>query len=168
LGGVTEPADSATDLACGAVDAHGGATAPAPGLTIGQAAGRTGLSVHTLRYYEREGLLPAAVGRGPDGRRVYTEDDLEWLEICSSFRASGMPLATIDRYASLVRRGPGNETERLALLRQHEQRVTTQISDLTRALDLITYKVKVYQERLAEGTADRLWSPAPSPGDRSG
>lgn len=137
-------------------------TGRAGGLTIGQAAERTGLSVHTLRFYERQGILAGAIRRGPDGRRVYTEDDLEWLQICASFRASGMPLATICRYASLVRDGTGNETERLALLREHEQRVTAQIGELTRCLDLINYKATVYSERLAEGTADRLWNPAPS------
>lgn len=140
----------------------------ARGLSIGQAADRTGLSVHTLRFYEREGLLPGAVSRGPDGRRVYTEDDLEWLEICSSFRASGMPVATIRRYASLVRRGTGNEAERLALLREHEERVTARIGELTRSLDLISYKVKVYSEHLAEGTAGHLWNPLPAPGSRQG
>ena len=143
-------------------------TDSANGWTIGQAADRTGLSVHTLRFYEREGLLPGAVRRGRDGRRAYTDDDLEWLEICSSFRASGMPVATIRRYAGLVRDGTGNEAERLALLQEHEQRVTTRIGELTRSLDLISYKVKVYSEHLAEGTADRLWNPLPSAGNQAG
>jgi DNA-binding transcriptional MerR regulator len=137
-------------------------------VTIGQAADRTGLSVHTLRFYEREGLLPSAVRRGPDGRRVYTEDDLEWLQICASFRASGMPLATISRYAGLVRQGTGNEADRLALLREHEQRVTAQIGDLTRCLDLITYKVKVYSERVDQGTAELLWNPVADPDGDAG
>jgi DNA-binding transcriptional MerR regulator len=131
------------------------------GLTIGQAADRTGLSVYTLRFWERQGILPGAVQRGPDGRRRYGEQDLEWLEICTSLRASGMPLATIRRYASLVRQGAGNEAERLTLLREHEQRVTTQMGELTRCLELISYKVKVYEERLADGTASQLWNPVP-------
>lgn len=151
------------ESALGQIRILGGVTDIAPGLSIGQAADRTGLSVHTLRFYEREGLLPGAVRRGSDGRRVYTEDDLEWLEICSSFRASGMPVATIRRYASLVRQGTGNEAERLALLREHEERVTARIDELTRSLGLISYKVKVYSEHLAEGTAARLWNPLPPP-----
>lgn len=137
------------------------------GLTIGQVAQRTGLSVHTLRFYERENMLPAAVRRGPDGRRVYTGDDLQWLEICSNFRASGMPLATIRRYVSLVRAGTGNEAERLDLLREHEQRVTDQIGKLNECLDLINYKVKAYSERLEEGTAGRLWNPLSGPDDNA-
>ncbi len=138
------------------------------GLTIGQAAERSGLSIHTLRFYEREGMLPAPVRRGPDGRRVYSDDDLEWLEICSNFRASGMPLATIRRYVSLVREGTGNEAERLDLLREHEKRVIDQIGKLTQCLELISYKVNAYSERLAEGTASQLWNPLPSPGDNAG
>lgn len=127
-------------------------------MSIGQVAARTGLSVHTLRFYEREGLLASLVRRTPDGHRVYSEDDVDWLAMCTSFRASGMPLPEIRRYAGLVRQGPGNETDRLAVLRQHQERVTRQIGQLTECLNLITYKVKVYQERLAQGTAALLWS----------
>jgi DNA-binding transcriptional MerR regulator len=59
----------------------------------GQAAERTGLSAHALRFYEREGLLAAPVQRTADGRRAYSEPDLEWLELCVKLRSSGMPLA---------------------------------------------------------------------------
>lgn len=131
-------------------------------MSIGQVAARTGLSVHTLRFYEREGLLPSPVWRAPDGHRVYSDDDAEWLAMCTNFRASGMALPEIRRYASLVRQGPGNETDRLAVLRQHQERVTRQIGQLTECLNLITYKVKVYEERLAQGTAALLWSAPPA------
>ena len=131
-------------------------------LSIGQVAERTGLSVHALRFYEREGVLANPVGRARGGRRIYTEDDVVWLSMCITLRSSGMPLPAIREYASLVRQGPGNEKERLAILRQHQDRVQAQLADLAESLDLISYKVKIYEERLAEGTADRLWS-APRP-----
>ena len=131
-------------------------------MSIGQVAARTGLSVHALRFYEREGILANPVGRALNGRRIYTEDDVAWLSMCITLRSSGMLLPAIRDYASLVRRGPGNEKERLAILRQHQKRVRAQIADLAGSLDLISYKVKIYEERLAEGTADRLWS-APRP-----
>jgi DNA-binding transcriptional MerR regulator len=130
----------------------------ASSLSIGEIAERTGLSVHALRFYEREGILAHAVGREPNGHRIYTEQDLEWLEICTSLRASGMPLAGIRRYAELVRQGIGNEEERLTLLREHRERVTAQMEELGRSLDLISWKVKVYEERLAQGTAGDLWA----------
>ena len=131
-----------------------------PGLGIGQAAQRTGLSVHALRFYEREGLLASPVQRGPDGRRAYGDDDLEWLELCVKLRSSGMPLAAIRRYAELVRQGAGNEPERLVLMRQHMERVTAQIAALDACLEVIACKVKLYEESLATDHTDPIWAPA--------
>ncbi|MEV0284030.1 MULTISPECIES: MerR family transcriptional regulator [unclassified Kribbella] len=128
------------------------------GLSIGQVAERTGLSVHALRFYEREGLLADPVRRESNGRRVYSEDDVDWLGMCIKFRSSGMPLDTIRKYTDLVRQGPGNEQDRLALLRSHQDHVTAQIQELTDCLDVITHKVDVYSRHLAAGTADCLWT----------
>jgi len=135
------------------------------GLSIGQVAERTGLSVHALRFYEREGLLADPVRRESNGRRVYTEDDIEWLDMCIKFRSSGMPLDTIRKYTDLVRQGPGNEQDRLALLRSHQDRVTAQIHELNECLNVITHKVDLYQQHLAEGTADCLWATPSTPTD---
>ncbi|HEU4946819.1 MAG TPA: MerR family transcriptional regulator [Kribbella sp.] len=129
------------------------------GLSIGQVAERTGLSVHALRFYEREGILADPVRRESNGRRVYSEDDLEWLEMCVKFRSSGMPLDTIRQYTELVRQGPGNEEQRLALLRGHQERVTAQIHELNEFLKVISHKVEIYQDHLARGVADCLWTP---------
>ncbi|MGW6197233.1 MerR family transcriptional regulator [Kribbella sp. NPDC055110] len=132
------------------------------GLSIGQVAERTGLSVHALRFYEREGLLADTVRRESNGRRVYTEDDVDWLNMCIKFRSSGMPLDTIRKYTELVRQGPGNEAERLALLRSHQDSVSAQIEELNECLNVITWKVTSYQEALDAGQADCLWVAAPS------
>lgn len=130
----------------------------ASSLSIGQVAERTGLSVHTLRFYESEGILAHSVRRSTSGRRIYSEGDIEWLSLCTKFRASGMPLTVIRQYAELVRQGPGNELDRLALLRRHEAEVHSQIDALTECLSLIRCKVAIYEDHLAEGTADRLWT----------
>src|SRR4051812_7746660 len=106
-------------------------------LSIGQVAERTGMSVHALRLYERQGLLAGEVRRDTAGRRFYTSDDVEWLTNCVKFRASGMPLQTIGRLAELVRDGTGNEAERLELLREHQRRVTEQLDQLRACLDII-------------------------------
>ena len=127
------------------------------GLSIGQVAERTGLSVHALRFYEREGLLADPVRRESNGRRVYTEDDVDWLDMCIKFRSSGMPLDTIRKYTDLVRQGPGNEQARLALLRSHQDHVNAQIQELNECLNVITHKVDIYQQHLTAGTADCLW-----------
>jgi len=132
-------------------------------LSIGQVSERTGLSVHALRFYEREGLLAQPVQREGNGRRVYSEDDIEWLAICTSLRASGMPLTAIRRYAELVRQGPGNEAERLELLREHQEYISSRIRQLTKAKAMIRYKVMVYQEHLDRGMADTLWTGQATP-----
>jgi DNA-binding transcriptional MerR regulator len=127
-------------------------------LTIGQVAASTGLSVHTLRLYEREGLFHTEVRRDAAGRRVYGQPELDWLEVCTKFRASGMPLETIRRFATLVCQGPGNEAERLNLLRTHRDLVESRMKQLHDCLVLIEDKVATYEEHLARGTADALWT----------
>jgi DNA-binding transcriptional MerR regulator len=129
-------------------------------LSIGEVAERSGLSVHALRFYEREGLFANPVRRLSNGRRIYHEEDLEWLAICTKLRSSGMPLATIRQYVQLARQGSGNEHERLELLRHHENRVEEQILHLRECLDVIRHKVRIYEDHLARGEADRLWNPS--------
>ncbi|MGF1426998.1 MerR family transcriptional regulator [Kitasatospora sp. LaBMicrA B282] len=119
-------------------------------LSIGQVAARTGLSVHALRFYEREGILANPVQREVGGRRRYTEGDVEWLNLCIVLRASGMPVPEIRRYTELARSGAGTEPDRLALLREHEERVLGQIADLQRCLDIVRYKVAVYEDHLGQ------------------
>jgi DNA-binding transcriptional MerR regulator len=136
-----------------------------PVLSIGQVAGRTGLSVHALRFYEREGLLATPVHRDGGGRRLYSEWDVEWLELCIKLRESGMPLVAIRRYTELVREGEGNEADRLGLLREHEERITTQLTALQACLEVISFKVRLYEERLARGAwRDPLYTPPASGG----
>jgi len=133
------------------------ATSGQPRLSIGEVAQRTGLSVHALRFYEREGLLASPVQRTADGRRAYCERDLAWLEVCIKLRSSGMPLAAIRRYAELVAQGSGNEKERLDILRQHQQRVTAQIVAFTTCLQMINFKVNLYQDSLTADPSDPIW-----------
>jgi DNA-binding transcriptional MerR regulator len=130
-------------------------------LSIGQVAERTGLSVHALRFYEREGILAYPVSREPNGRRAYSEFDVEWLTLCTRLRASGMPLPAIRRYAGLVRQGLGNEKERLALLHEHRERVLAQIAELQECLDMISLKIEWYEKALAEGGSDPLINDCP-------
>ena len=122
------------------------------------------MSVHALRFYERQGLLASTIARQPNGRRAYSDDDVEWLLTCIMLRATGMPLATIRRYAALVRQGPGNEKGRLEVMREHQERLTAQLDELNRCLDLIRFKIGVYEDRLANGT-NHLTHPLPPDGD---
>ncbi|MFC9491503.1 MerR family transcriptional regulator [Streptomyces hydrogenans] len=133
--------------------------AAARSLSIGEVAEQTGLSVHALRFYEREGLLVGPVRRSSGGRRRYTSFDVDWLLICVKLRASGMPIADLQRFAELVRQGPGNEAERLRLLDSHRLRVDAQIEALEECRSVIAWKVGVYAEHLASGEAGGLWDP---------
>jgi DNA-binding transcriptional MerR regulator len=123
------------------------------GLSIGQVSARTGLSVHALRFYEREGMLIEPVTRLANGRRVYSQGDVDWLADCVRLRSSGMPLAEIREYAALVRGGASTAAGRLALLREHEARLHAQIQGLNDCLDLVTYKIGIYEKLVADGSA---------------
>jgi DNA-binding transcriptional MerR regulator len=119
------------------------------GFSIAQAAQRCGLTTHTLRYYEREGLLLTSIGRATTGHRRYTEPDLEWITLITRLRATGMPIRDIRTYAALCRQGEGNETERLAVLSAHRNRVLTELAQTTAHLSAIDGKIGIYQHRLA-------------------
>ena len=135
---------------------------PAAGVTIAEAARRTGVSAHTLRYYERAGLVVSPVDRTSGGRRRYRELDLKWISICTKLRATGMPIRGLRRYAELVAAGPGNEAERLALLEAHRADVRARLAEIEENLKTIDYKIDVYRGSLAAGEADRLWAPVNS------
>jgi DNA-binding transcriptional MerR regulator len=130
------------------------------GLSIADAAAGAGVSVHTLRYYERAGLIVNTVERNRAGRRRYHQADLDWITICTKLRSTGMPIRSIRRYAELVAAGPGNEQERLALMESHRAYVEAKLADLEENLKLIDYKIDVYRSCLAAGDADELWIPA--------
>src|SRR5215472_2305851 len=112
-------------------------------LTIAEVAERTGLTRHTLRYYERDGLM-LGVDRAGSGHRRYSEHDLGWIELITKLRATGMPIREVRRYAEMVRAGDGNEDERLALLRAHRERVRAQLDTTATYLDAIDVKISYY------------------------
>ncbi|WP_282947137.1 MerR family transcriptional regulator [Cellulomonas endometrii] len=120
-------------------------------LTIAEAAAATGLSPHTLRYYERDGLLLDAVERAASGHRRYTERDLGWLHLLTRLRATGMPIREIREYADLVRRGEGTEPQRLALLQAHRDAVRAQLAEAAEHLAAIEMKIDLYAGRLGTG-----------------
>lgn len=122
-------------------------TTTATEMTIAEAARHAGVSVHTLRYYERAGLL-TPVQRNGSGHRRFTPEDVEWVVVCTKLRATGMPIRRIREYAELVDAGDGNETDRLALLEAHREDVLARLAEIERNLELIDYKIGLYRERL--------------------
>lgn len=126
--------------------------------SIADAARISGLTAHTLRYYERDGLMLRPVERGATGHRRYSEQDLTWIDLVTRLRATGMPIREVRRYADLVRAGAGNEVERLALLRGHRSAVLAQLAEVTDHLGAIDRKIGIYVDRIETQGIDPLTS----------
>jgi DNA-binding transcriptional MerR regulator len=118
------------------------------GITIQEAADRTGLTAHTLRYYERIGLIHE-VRRGTDGRRRYSPDDLNWLGFLTKLRTTGMPIRDMCRYAELLREGDHTVGARKEMLEAHRVRVAARIAELQQDLKVLDYKIDNYAKIVA-------------------
>lgn len=114
-------------------------------LTVREASEFTGLSAHTLRYYERVGLLEP-VTRNAGGHRRYAQTDLEHLKFLHCLRATGMPIRHMQEYATLVRQGRATLDARLELLESHKRDVQGRIRELEGMLAIIDAKVKRLQQ----------------------
>jgi DNA-binding transcriptional MerR regulator len=116
-------------------------------LSIAEAAEISGLSAHTLRYYERAGLLEP-VFRNRSGHRRYRETDLERIRFLARLRATGMPIREVRRYAELMQAGDATNAERLELLEAHREAVLAGLETTAKNLELIEWKIDFYKERL--------------------
>jgi DNA-binding transcriptional MerR regulator len=112
-------------------------------LSVGEAAERVGLSTHTLRWYEQEGLVEP-VGRDSAGRRRYTQHDLDWLTLLTRLRRTGMPVRDMRRYAELAREGDATLGARRLLFEEHRDRVLGRIAELEEDLKVLNYKIDLY------------------------
>ena len=125
------------------------ATIEATEMSIAEAAESAGLSTHTLRYYERTGLL-APIERNGSGHRRYSTRDVEWIVMITRLRSTGMPIRRVRKYAELVHAGDGNEDERLALLEAHRADVKRQLAETRKHLEAIDYKINLYREKACD------------------
>ena len=116
------------------------------GWSTREAAEKCGLTQYTLRWYERIGLLDR-VERTADGRRRFSDADLDWLILLSRLRATGMPVRDMLSYAELVRSG-AREQERIDLLREHRERVRQALLEQQECLKLLDAKIGNYCSRL--------------------
>jgi len=119
-------------------------------LHIGEVATRTGRSVHAIRWYEAQGLVPG-VERDAGGRRIYNEHHVGWLDFMDRLRLTGMTVAQMREYTLLVKEGGAALKERRALLKAHQARVLENIARWTEALTLIDAKIEFYDEWVAKG-----------------
>ncbi|MBR0817528.1 MerR family transcriptional regulator [Bradyrhizobium liaoningense] len=114
-------------------------------MKIGELARRSGLTAHTIRYYERIGLLPYA-DRNQSSHRDYDASILLWIEFLGHLKTTGMPIREMLRYAELRERGSGTGAERRALLEQHRERVRTHVDELNACLLVLDTKIGGYAE----------------------
>lgn len=122
---------------------------------IGELAARTRRSVHAIRWYESQGLVPG-VERDRGGRRLYHELHVGWLDLIDRLRRTGMSVAEMRVYVALVRQGRGTLKERKELLDAHRRRVKATIAEYIQALKLIDAKVDFYETWLATGERPKL------------
>ena len=115
--------------------------------SIQEVSRKTGLSAHTLRYYEKEGLLNGVI-RSPGGFRQYTDEDLERLGLICCLKNTGMSIQEIARFVQLTREGDHTLEERVKLLREHRERVLARISEMQTHLEKVTWKLNFFTEKL--------------------
>lgn len=113
--------------------------------TISEVVVLTGLTAHTLRWYERIGLMPH-IDRSHTGQRRYRNRDLDWLDLVGKLRLTGMPVADMVRYAELVREGDHTYSERFELLKSTRQDVLSRIAELQDTLNVLDRKINFYAD----------------------
>lgn len=111
------------------------------GYTIQTMAARCGMTAHTLRYYERIGLINS-VGRGPSGHRRYSDTDEAWLKFLHWMRTTHTPIREMLRYAALRGVGPEHAQEQRQILEEHRAGLETEIVKLQGALSLLTHHIE--------------------------
>ena len=108
---------------------------------------KTGLSAHTLRYYEKEGLI-SGVERTPGGFRQYTDEDMERLGLICCLKNTGMSIREIARFVQLSREGDRTLRERVELLQAHRDQLLVRLEEMQHYLEKITWKVNFFTEKL--------------------
>ncbi|MGC3994728.1 MAG: MerR family transcriptional regulator [Propionicimonas sp.] len=120
-----------------------------PSLSVAEAAARLGLSAHTLRYYERAGLIEP-LGRDTAGRRRYQPADLDWFAFLIRLRQTGMPIRDMHAYAALRAQGAVTLAERRAMLERHRDHIAEQLTQLADGLTALDTKIAHYDHLIEQ------------------
>ena len=129
------------------------------GYSIGQVSKKTGLTTHTLRYYEKEGLLPF-VKKSGSGLRVFTDVDLGWLSMIECLKESGMPLKGIKQYIDWYQEGDSTLGKRLDMFKKQKENLETEMQKLQKHLARINYKIKLYEKAVKIGSFEKAQADA--------
>ncbi|WP_058304416.1 MerR family transcriptional regulator [Gorillibacterium timonense] len=121
------------------------------GYTISQVADKTGITAHTLRFYDKEGLLPF-VDRNKAGNRDFKESDFEWLAVITCLKKSGMPVKKIREFVDWSMEGDGTLQQRLEVFEIHKKAVMEKIAELEKYMEKIEYKIWYFKTAIDYGT----------------
>lgn len=121
-------------------------------ISIGELSRQSGVSAHTLRFYEAEGILKPA-GRGANGHRRYVQEDVLWLAFVLRLKQTGMLLAEIRQYATLRAQGEKTLHARLTMLKLHRERLVSRIAELSTCADALDDKIRTYCEMISVSQA---------------
>ena len=119
--------------------------------TIGEVAKKMNLSVHTIRYYEKEGLIPS-INRTKSGLRTFEDKDLEWIKLIECLKATNMPLKDIKTYIDWYVEGDSTIPQRYDMFLKRREIVENQIKELQKTLSFINFKCSYYENALKAGT----------------
>lgn len=117
------------------------------GYTIAKVSKITGLSAYTLRYYEKEGLLPN-IKRDSNGNRDFSENDLGILKTITCLKNSGMSIKNLKRFIDLYDKGEDTLVERLEIVKEHKLVVEEKMKELNGYMEYVNYKIKYFEEAI--------------------
>ncbi|WP_235950253.1 MerR family transcriptional regulator [Paenibacillus apii] len=113
--------------------------------TIGQVAEKSNLSIHTLRYYEKEGILPF-IKRNESGIRIYEDEHIEWLNFICCLRDTGMSISQLKEFVELTVKGDATIEERIQMLELQKKTIQDQVNTLMSYIGMIDFKIGMYSE----------------------
>lgn len=125
--------------------------------TVGEMAKVIGVPASTLRYYDKEGILPF-VGRSNGGIRMFTDKDYEWLKVVECLKKSGLSIKEIKAFTEMIDRGDDSLHERLELFRSRRDSVKKQMEEMQETLDFLEFKCWYYEEAIEDGTENKVRS----------
>lgn len=122
--------------------------------SIGQVAQKMGLTAHTLRYYDKEGLLPF-VKKNSSGLRMFSDEDIDWLVVIECLKGTGMQLKDIKQYIDWCQEGDATIGRRLEMFKRQKAKLEEQQRQLQQYMEKINYKIAYYTEAAAKGSVDQ-------------
>ena len=123
--------------------------------TVGEIAKILGISASTLRYYDKEGLLPF-VERSNNGIRMFTDKEYEWLKVIECLKKSGLSIKDIKAYTNMVNQGNNSLSERLELFQARRTAIKQQIMEMQEALELLEFKCWYYSQAVKDHTDEKV------------